>query len=113
MHDGVCDLDGLCNQTWLPSPAPVWSVYSRRLVSGVVASRSRKIMSASTPSTIISTIWSAFEKGKASGDLLFFPPQIHTHDLYSGIDVGSKQLSPLPPTYPFCVYCYYFEIRLL
>jgi len=41
----------------------------------------------SPPSTIVSAIRPAFEKGKASGDLLFFPSEVHTHkDL--GIDVG-------------------------
>ncbi|KAI0305733.1 hypothetical protein B0F90DRAFT_1098460 [Multifurca ochricompacta] len=42
-------------------------------------------MSASTPSAIIAVIQSAFERGKASGDLLFFPSEVHIHrDL--GID---------------------------
>ncbi|KAF8482888.1 ATP adenylyltransferase-domain-containing protein [Russula ochroleuca] len=36
-------------------------------------------MSASTPSAIISAIRPAFDKGKESGDLLFFPSQTHTH----------------------------------
>jgi ATP adenylyltransferase len=34
----------------------------------------------STPSAIISAIRPAFDKGKASGDLLFFPSQVHTHE---------------------------------
>ncbi|KAI9450350.1 hypothetical protein F5148DRAFT_1301205 [Russula earlei] len=37
-------------------------------------------MSASTPSTIISAIRPAFEKGKESGDLRFFPSQVFTHN---------------------------------
>lgn len=42
-----------------------------------------------TPSAIISLIRPAFEKGRASGDLLFFPSEVHTHrDL--GIDVGYR-----------------------
>ncbi|KAI0254039.1 ATP adenylyltransferase-domain-containing protein [Lactifluus subvellereus] len=47
-------------------------------------------MSASTtPSAIISLIRPAFEKGRASGDLLFFPSEVHTHrDL--GIDFEIK-----------------------
>ncbi|KAH9979160.1 hypothetical protein BJV74DRAFT_780499 [Russula compacta] len=36
-------------------------------------------MSASTPSAIISAIRPAFDKGKQSGDVLFFPSQVHTH----------------------------------
>jgi len=41
----------------------------------------------STPSAIISAIRPAFDKGKASGDLLFFPSQVHTHeDKDLGID---------------------------
>jgi len=36
-------------------------------------------MSASTPSAIISAIRPVFDKGKESGDLLFFPSQIHAH----------------------------------
>ena len=54
-------------------------------------------MSASTPSAIISALRPAFEKGKESGDLLFFPSQVHTHqDL--GIDVGhiGSPTSPSP-----------------
>jgi hypothetical protein len=44
-------------------------------------------MPASTPSTIISLIRPTFDRGRASGDLLFFPSEVHTHrDL--GIDVG-------------------------
>jgi hypothetical protein len=51
-------------------------------------------MSASTPSAIVSAIRPAFDKGKESGDLLFFPSQIHTHkDL--AIDVG-----PNAPHFP-------------
>jgi ATP adenylyltransferase len=43
-------------------------------------------MSFATPPAIVSAIRPAFEKGKASGDLLFFPSEVHTHkDL--GIDV--------------------------
>jgi len=42
-------------------------------------------MSFVTPPAIVSAIRPAFEKGKASGDLLFFPSEVHTHkDL--GID---------------------------
>jgi hypothetical protein len=49
-----------------------------------------------TPSAIISAIRPAFEKGKESGDLLFFPSQAHTHkDL--GIDVGQRRNSTLDP----------------
>ena len=48
-------------------------------------------MSASTPSAIISAIRAAFHKGKESGDLLFFPSQIHTHKDLS-IDVGQTHL---------------------
>ena len=43
-------------------------------------------MSFATPPAIVSAIRPAFEKGKASGDLLFFPSEVHTYkDL--GIDV--------------------------
>ncbi len=52
-------------------------------------------MSASTLSTasaIISATRPAFDKGKASGDLLFFPSQVHTHnDKDLAIDVGQTQ----------------------
>jgi hypothetical protein len=61
---------------------------SPRLISRAAALR--KAMSASTPSTIISLIRPAFDKGRASGDLLFFPSEVHIHgDL--GIDVGQLQ----------------------
>jgi hypothetical protein len=44
-------------------------------------------MPISTPSTIISLIGPTFDRGRASGDLLFFPSEAHIHrDL--GIDVG-------------------------
>lgn len=46
----------------------------------------------STPSAIISAIRPAFDKGKVSGDLLFFPSQVHTHeDKDLAIDVGQTQ----------------------
>jgi len=72
-----------------------------------------KFLSASTPSAIISAIRPAFEKGKASGDLLFFPSQVHVHkDL--GVDVGSTQHFPPRPHISarisdndsFCMYYY-------
>ena len=48
-------------------------------------------MSASTPSAIISAIRPVFDRGKESGDLLFFPSQIHAHkDL--AIDVRPTHL---------------------
>ena len=77
-----------------PSTCRLPSIISCRLISGVA--QLRKLMSASMPPAIISAIWPAFEKGKASGDLLFFPLQVHTHkDL--GIDVGPTQhFSPRP-----------------
>jgi len=37
-------------------------------------------MSASTPHAIISAIRPAFEKGKESGDLLFFPSEVYKHN---------------------------------
>ena len=46
----------------------------------------------STPSAIISAIRPAFDKGKVSGDLLFFPSQVHTHkDKDLAIDVGQRK----------------------
>jgi hypothetical protein len=69
-----------------PPTSSLRSTISRCLISS--ASALWKAMSASTPSAIISAIRPAFDKGKESGDLLFFPSQIHTHkDL--AIDVGS------------------------
>ena len=48
-------------------------------------------MSFATPPAIVSAIRPAFEKGKASGDLLFFSSDVHTHkDL--GIDVRKRPL---------------------
>lgn len=90
-HD---DLSGLsvCDTTIDDRSSRPTTTISRRLISSVMASR--KVMSASTPSAIISALRPAFEKGKESGDLLFFPSQVHTHqDL--GIDVG--HLAPSPP----------------
>ncbi|KAH8990532.1 HIT-like domain-containing protein [Lactarius akahatsu] len=56
---------------------------------------------ATSPPAIVSAIRPAFEKGKASGDLLFFPSEVHTHkDL--GIDFEIRlcpallQKPPLP-----------------
>ncbi|KAH9083482.1 ATP adenylyltransferase-domain-containing protein [Lactarius deliciosus] len=58
-------------------------------------------MAATSPPAIVSAIRPAFEKGKASGDLLFFPSEVHTHkDL--GIDFEIRlcpallQKPPLP-----------------
>ncbi|KAH9047834.1 HIT-like domain-containing protein [Lactarius hengduanensis] len=58
-------------------------------------------MSSATATAIVSAIRPAFEKGKASGDLLFFPSEVHTHkDL--GIDFEIRlcpallQKPPLP-----------------
>lgn len=49
-------------------------------------------MSFVTPPAIVSAIRPAFEKGKASGDLLFFPSEVHTYkDL--GIDVRKSNHS--------------------
>jgi hypothetical protein len=49
----------------------------------------------STPSAIISAIRPAFDKGKASGDLLFFPSQVHTHqDKDLAIDVRQTPRAP-------------------
>ncbi|KAH9002052.1 ATP adenylyltransferase-domain-containing protein [Lactarius hatsudake] len=52
-----------------------------------------------SPPAIVSAIRPAFEKGKASGDLLFFPSEVHTHkDL--GIDFEIRlcpALSQKPP----------------
>ena len=51
-------------------------------------------MSFVTPPAIVSAIRPAFEKGKASGDLLFFPSEVHTHkDL--GIDVRKKKTTTI------------------
>ena len=93
-----------------PSTCRLSSIISRRLISSVIVSQ--KLMSASTPSAIISAIRPAFEKGKASGDLLFFPSQIHTHKDLS-IDVRSIQPSSLPHRSTcisgndsFCMYYY-------
>jgi len=58
-------------------------------------------MSFATPPAIVSAIRPVFEKGKASGDLLFFPSEVHTYrDL--GIDFEIRlcpallQKPPLP-----------------
>jgi hypothetical protein len=49
----------------------------------------------STPFAIISAIRPAYDKGEASGDLLFFPSQVHTHkDKDLAIDVGQTQDPP-------------------
>ena len=77
-------------------PPVVSSTISRRLISSL--STSRKVMSASTlstPSAIISAIRPAFDKGIASGDLLFFPSQVHTHkDKELAIDVSQTRKNP-------------------
>ena len=71
----------------------------RPWISGV-AGLWYKTMSFATAPAIVSAIRPAFEKGKASGDLLFFPSEVHTHsDL--GIDVGkSTTLYFYNPTSP-------------
>jgi len=68
---------------------------SRRWIWGIAGLRNKTMSSATattSPPAIVSAIRPAFEKGKASGDLLFFPSEVHTHrDL--GIDVGKKNHS--------------------
>ena len=108
----LCNHACLVTITRTPSTCRPSSIISHRPISGVAPSR--KFLSASTQSAVISTIRPAFEKGKASSGLLFFPSQVHIHkDL--GVDVGSTQHFPPRPHRSarisdndmFCLYYYY------